>query len=63
MKRINKIGDISGDSGTLLQWKDAIPKFDLQPGDMMQWLSVFIFIPDICKSKLYEKIVHGRLLR
>ena len=31
VKRINKIGDILSESGTLLQWKDAINKFDLQP--------------------------------
>ena len=52
---INKIGDIFSDSGTLLQWKDAIDKFDLQPRDIMQWLSVCISIPAIWKSKLNEK--------
>ena len=62
-KGINKIGDIFSDSGTLLQWKDAIGKFNLQPRDIMQWLSVCISIPAIWKSKLNEKIFHGRLLR
>ena len=54
-KGINKIGDIFSDSGTLLQWKDAIDKFDLQPRDIMQWLSVCISIPAIWKSKPNEK--------
>ena len=54
-KGINKIGDIFSESGKLFQWKDAIDKFDLQPRDIMQWLSVCISIPAIWKSKLNEK--------
>ena len=54
-KGTNKIGDIFSDSGTLLQWKEAIDKFDLQPRDIMQWLSPCISIPAIWKSKLNEK--------
>ena len=54
-KGINKIGDIFSESGKLLQWKDAIDKFDLQPQDIMQWLSVCIAIPAIWKSKLNER--------
>ena len=54
-KGINKIGDIFNDSGTLLQWKDAINKFDLQSHHIMQWLNVCISIPAIWKSKLNEK--------
>ena len=54
-KGINKTDDIFSDSGTLLQWKDAIDKFDLQPRDIMQWLSVCISITAIWKSKLNEK--------
>ena len=43
-KGINKIGDIFIDSGRLLQWKDAIDKFNLQPRDIMQWLSKRLYI-------------------
>ena len=53
-KGINKIGDLFNHSGTLLQWKDAIDKFNLQSGNIMQWLSVCISIPAIWKSKLNE---------
>ena len=56
-KGINKIGDIFSDSGTLLQWKDAIDKFDLQPRDIMQWLSLCISIPAIWKSKLNKRTI------
>ena len=55
VKGINKIGDIFSESGKLLQWKDAVDKFDLQPRDIMQWLTVCISIPAIWKSKLNKK--------
>ena len=53
-KGINKMGDIFTDSGTLLQWKDAIDKFNLYPPDIMLWSCVSISIQAIWKSKLKE---------
>ena len=49
---INKIDDIFNHSGKLLHWKDATDKFNLQPRDIMQWLSVCVSIPAVWKSKL-----------
>ena len=46
-KGINKISDIFKDPGTLLQWKDAIDKFNLQLRNIMQWLSVCLSIPAV----------------
>ena len=61
-KGINKIGDIFRDPGTLLQWKDAIHKFELQPRDIMQWLSVVYPSLPFGSQSLTKKIFHGRLL-
>ena len=62
-KGINKISDVFSDSGTLLQWKDAIDKFNLQPRDVMQWLSVCISTQPFRSQSLTKKIFHARLLR